>query len=304
MSEVEKLINKEDYEVIAELEGMSVQEAKLEYSERQKLPATAFCGPHKSYPSHDATYVRNGLTKLSQFGSKLNPKVKARIEECLKSRAKRFGVEVLETKVNRLPLINWYLQECGLKTIQETAKPKVVYLDPQTINFSESFKDDKNEKLHKRADKFVDMYKKGSTDVPPITVYKLPNGKYEIHDGHARVAAFRKLGIKKIPAIVIKKGSGTAKGSSSSSSSDSSSSSSSSDSSGTGYKAAKIIVNKKDKPSGSSSSSSDSSKSSSKPQGTIATSHLSAGSSSSKSSDSSKSSKSSDSSSSSSKSSS
>jgi hypothetical protein len=294
MSEVENLINKEEYEVIAELEGLTIQEAKLEYSERQKLPPTAFCGPHKSYPSHDAAHVRNGLARLSQFGAKLNPKVRARIEGCLKSRAKRFGVEVSETKVNRLPLINWYLQECGLETIEETAKPKIVYLDPQTINFSESFKDDKNEKLHKRADKFVDMYKKGSTDVPPITVYKLPNGKYEIHDGHARVAAFRKMGIKKIPAVVIKKGSGTAKGSSSSSSSDSSSSSSSSGSSGTGYKAAKIIIDKKDKSSGSSdssdsSSSSDSSKSS-KPQGTIATSKLSAGSNSSKSFDSSSSS--------------
>jgi hypothetical protein len=268
MSEVENLINKEEYEVIAELEGLTIQEAKLEYSERQKLPPTAFCGPHKSYPSHDAAHVRNGLARLSQFGAKLNPKVRARIEGCLKSRAKRFGVEVSETKVNSLPLINWYLQECGLKTIEETAKPKIIMIDPQLINFSEKFKDDKHEKLHVRAEKFVKMHNDGKTDVPPITVYKLPDGRYEIHDGHARVVAFRKLGLKKIPAVVIKKGSGTGKGSSSSSSSSSDSSKSSS----------------------SDSSSSSSSSKSSKPQGTIATSKLSAGSNSSKSSDSSSSS--------------
>ena len=106
---------KADYEIIAEFEGVTIQEAKLEYSERQKLPASAFCGPNKSYPAHDAAHVRNGLARLSQFGSKLKPKVRARIEGCLKSRAKRFGVTVSETNIERTPLIKWYLEEQGLK---------------------------------------------------------------------------------------------------------------------------------------------------------------------------------------------
>lgn len=106
---------KTDYELIAEFEGLSIQEAKLEYSERQKLPASAFCGPNKTYPAQDVVNVKKSLTKLSQFGNKLLPAVKSRIEEGLKIRAKRFGIVVNETKIDRTPLVNWYLQECGLK---------------------------------------------------------------------------------------------------------------------------------------------------------------------------------------------
>lgn len=107
---------KQDYELIAEFEGLSIQEAKLEYSERQKLPASAFCGPNKTYPAQDVNNVRKSLAKLSQFGNKLLPAVRSRIEEGLKLKAKRFGIEVAETKIDRTPLINWYLQECGLKS--------------------------------------------------------------------------------------------------------------------------------------------------------------------------------------------
>ena len=106
---------KESYDIIAEFEGMTIQEAKLSYAERQKLPSSAFCGPHMSYPAHDAAHVRAGLQRISQFGGKMKPAVRARIEGCLKSRAKRFGIEVSETKINKAKLIKWYLQEVDLK---------------------------------------------------------------------------------------------------------------------------------------------------------------------------------------------
>jgi hypothetical protein len=54
--------------------------------------------------------------------------------------------------------------------------------------------------IENRAQYFVDAYKRGLT-IPPILVHKLPNGKYEILDGHARVEAYRRLGVKEIPAI-------------------------------------------------------------------------------------------------------
>lgn len=113
---------KQDYELIAEFEGLTIQEAKLECSERQKLPASAFCGPNKTYPAQDAMNVKKSLSKLSQFGNKLLPAVKSRIEEGLKLRAKRFGIEVAETKIDRTPLVNWYLQECGLKPNKKMVK--------------------------------------------------------------------------------------------------------------------------------------------------------------------------------------
>ena len=112
---MEHELKKQDYEVIAEFEGISIQEAKLEYSERQKLPASAFCGPNHSFPANDETNVRKSLLRLSQFGNKLKPKIKERIEISLKLKAKRFGIKVTETNIDRTTLINWYLQEVGLK---------------------------------------------------------------------------------------------------------------------------------------------------------------------------------------------
>lgn len=104
----------EDYEVIAELEFESIQEAKLLYAERLKLPKEAFCGPHLTYPATDLAHVRAGLQKLSVHGSKLKPAVRARIENCLKVRAKKFGVEVTETAlVEKEELKKWYI-ESGL----------------------------------------------------------------------------------------------------------------------------------------------------------------------------------------------
>lgn len=54
--------------------------------------------------------------------------------------------------------------------------------------------------IERRAQYFVDAYKRGLT-IPPILVHRLPDGTFEIIDGHARVEAYRRLGITQIPAI-------------------------------------------------------------------------------------------------------
>jgi len=82
-----------EIKTIAEYEGLSIQEAKLTYAARQKLPKGAFCGPDKSYPAHDAKRVRAGLQRLSQFGKRMPKPVMLRILACLRRRAKKFGVE-------------------------------------------------------------------------------------------------------------------------------------------------------------------------------------------------------------------
>jgi hypothetical protein len=111
-------IVKEEWMLMAEYEGITnIQEAKLTYAERKKLPSTAFCGPNRSYPAHDAAHVRNGLARLSQHGGKLKPTVRARIMGCLRSRAKRFGVQVGETQTDKAPILNWFLEEHGYKNL-------------------------------------------------------------------------------------------------------------------------------------------------------------------------------------------
>jgi hypothetical protein len=110
----------EVWETIAEYEGYSVEEAKLSYAARKDLPSTAFCGPDRTFPAHDAAHVRNGLARLEQ--SKLPPAVKAKILACLRRRAKRFGVEVSESVVTNEAeqkylnkTVKWYLRELGIE---------------------------------------------------------------------------------------------------------------------------------------------------------------------------------------------
>lgn len=113
---------------IMELEGQTFEEAKLTYQRRKQLPTSAFCGPNRSYPAHDAAHVRNALARLSTFGGRLKAGVRARILACVKRRAKRFGVDISETAEGRLILAKWdetipkETREKELKQIEETVK--------------------------------------------------------------------------------------------------------------------------------------------------------------------------------------
>ena len=124
MDELEETIIKS----IMEHEGQTFEEAKLSYQRRKELPTSAFCGPNRSYPAHDAAHVRNALARLSTFGGRLKPGVRARILACIKRRAKRFGVEVSETAEGKLALAKWdetlskEEREKRLKQIEETVK--------------------------------------------------------------------------------------------------------------------------------------------------------------------------------------
>lgn len=104
----------EDYEIIADLEFVTIQEAKLSYAERENLPKTAFCGPNRSYPANDAAHVRAGLQRISQYGHKMKPAVRARIEGCLKARAKKYGIEVMETALVEKEALQTWFKESGL----------------------------------------------------------------------------------------------------------------------------------------------------------------------------------------------
>jgi hypothetical protein len=77
-----------------------------------------------------------------------------------------------------------------------TVELKLVNVPVNEVQFSES----RPVNLDERASYFVDMYKQGKT-IPPILIHKLPRGKYEVIDGHARLEAYRRLGVTEIPAV-------------------------------------------------------------------------------------------------------
>jgi hypothetical protein len=56
------------------------------------------------------------------------------------------------------------------------------------------------ENFEQRVQHFIKMYHNGET-IPPILFHRLKDGSIEIKDGRARIEAFRRLGVKKIPAV-------------------------------------------------------------------------------------------------------
>jgi hypothetical protein len=46
----------------------------------------------------------------------------------------------------------------------------------------------------------MDMYRRGET-LPPILIHKRADGSYAIMDGHARVEAYRRLGVTRVPCV-------------------------------------------------------------------------------------------------------
>jgi len=78
---------------LMKFEGFTIEEANLTYAERQKLPANAFSGPDKTYPSHDAKCVRKSFSRLSKFGKEIPKSIAIRIYHNLITRAKKFNVK-------------------------------------------------------------------------------------------------------------------------------------------------------------------------------------------------------------------
>ena len=108
----------EEWYSIYEGESVTIEEAKLSYAERSNLPASAFCGPDRSFPANDAAHVRNGLARLKH--SKFSPAIRARILTCLRRRAKKYDIEVSESEGIAVPedrdeVIKWYLHEQGME---------------------------------------------------------------------------------------------------------------------------------------------------------------------------------------------
>jgi len=124
--------NIREVETIAWVEGLSIEEAALNFAQRKDFPKNTFCGPDRSYPAHDAKGVRAGFKKLAQIGNKLPRGVALSIYLRLKKKAEKFktghdtisfewligqkSVEesVVEAEKEDEKLRNWLYEEEGL----------------------------------------------------------------------------------------------------------------------------------------------------------------------------------------------
>lgn len=116
-------------DALQQLEGFSFEEAKLTYAKREGLPASAFCGPNRTYPAHDAAHVRNALARLGTFGHRVKPVARSRIIACVKRRAKQYGIEVSETAEGKYVLAKFD------ETIPIEVRKKMLLEIEETVGF-------------------------------------------------------------------------------------------------------------------------------------------------------------------------
>jgi hypothetical protein len=72
--------------------------------------------------------------------------------------------------------------------LEQLSTQATIIQDPNPENFEE------------RVEHFIQMYKRGET-IPPILFHRLEDGGIQILDGRARMEAFRRMGIPRIPAV-------------------------------------------------------------------------------------------------------
>ena len=104
-----------------------------------------------------------------------------------------------QTKKSRLPKIKGKAithYPTG-KTVRYTIEDMPIeQLDTQ----STIVQDPNPENFEARVQHFIRMYNEGET-IPPILFHRMEDGKIKILDGRARLEAFRRLGIPRIPAV-------------------------------------------------------------------------------------------------------
>jgi len=103
---------------MVDLEGLTIEEAKLSYAARQNLPASAFCGPDRTYPAHDAPHIRNAIVRLFTF----KPSGWRKILSCVCRRAKRAGIESEKcgTKTEESKaIVDWFLNQKDIDVCAE-----------------------------------------------------------------------------------------------------------------------------------------------------------------------------------------
>ena len=80
-----------------------LEESVLSYQARKKLPASAFCGPNRTYPAQDAAHARNCLARASQNKARLGANY-SKVVACCRRKLKKFGGTPTEETV---PSIRW-----------------------------------------------------------------------------------------------------------------------------------------------------------------------------------------------------
>lgn len=103
--------------------GIITADAKLTTKSRKALPDSAFCGPGRSFPAHDAAHVRNALSRLPQ-AKNFSPAQKASILACVRRKAKSLGVKVSADQLEYSELVKLMDQKDSSTVDLDQAPPE------------------------------------------------------------------------------------------------------------------------------------------------------------------------------------
>jgi len=103
-------------------------------------------------------------------------------------RAKKLRLPKIQGAVTPYPtgkVVNYTIENMP---IEELSTRNTIIQDPNPKNFEA------------RVNHFITLYKNGET-IPPILFHRLKDGRIQILDGRARMEAFRRMKVSKIPAV-------------------------------------------------------------------------------------------------------
>jgi hypothetical protein len=147
-------------------------------------------GKTQAYPIFDTTQIGRPLKSSKSMG--------ASREQIHQIRAARIDREMQEQAYAQYVAKGFHGQGdiVVVSTPARTTSLKLTTVKTDDVKFRE----ESPYNLEERSAYFQDAIKRGKT-VPPILVHKLPDGTIEVIDGHARLDAYRKLGVKEVPAV-------------------------------------------------------------------------------------------------------
>ena len=96
-----------DSKPYSKLADLIIEESVLSYAQREKLGASSFCGPDRSYPAHDKVHAQNCLARAAQNKASLGSQY-GKIVACCRARLKKFGGTPTEESMEEKDILEWF----------------------------------------------------------------------------------------------------------------------------------------------------------------------------------------------------
>jgi len=110
-------------------EDSMIKDAKLTAAARKKLPESIFCGPGRTFPSHDEAHVKSGLKLIDSL--ELSDETKNKIKGTLYRKGKRFNVTPTDEELTTNPELLMYRKDEDFSDEEKTSLEDYFKANPE-----------------------------------------------------------------------------------------------------------------------------------------------------------------------------